>query len=194
MWMITLQRLMRRSAPLRLVLGLVVASSTYSACLVAEDFSPGNFQGLVMGKATSTDALRLFGKPDNVSRDEQRGYNWVYYHDIGPVSGRVEMYEKIENQIIETVVVYPNTKLSVADAVKQFGPSFKLVRYNFDNCLGNATEAPIYESPDGPLLFLVSPGLGITIRVEKDVVQDVEYNSKPIGATKSQCTTNQPPQ
>jgi hypothetical protein len=168
---------------------LVLTAWIYSVFLLAEDFRPANFQGLVMGKATTADATRLFGKPDNVSRDEQRGYNWLYYQDIGPVSGKVEMYAKFGNDIIETVVVYPSTQPSVADAIKRFGPSLKLVRYNFDNCLGNADEAPINESLDGSLPFLVSPALGLSMRVNyKNFVETIEYNSKPIGATKSRCS------
>jgi hypothetical protein len=172
---------------LKIVCRVVVVISILSTPCLAEEFSPWTFRGLVMGKATVNDAIRLLGQPDNVSRDLRRGYNWIYYHDLGPVPGGVEMYARLKDDVVETVVVYPTRKLSVAEALRQLGPGFELRRYRFDSCLGKATEAPIYESPDGPLQFLVSPGKGMALMVEAGFVQSIEYGSQPIGSAVSQC-------
>jgi hypothetical protein len=170
------------------LIAFVLAGSFYRACASAQlDFSPANFEGLVMGKVTVTTVTQRFGKPDNILKDDVRGYNWLYYHDIGRVPGKVEMHAKFKTDIVDTLVVYPTGKLSVENALKLFGPTFKLIRYDFDNCLGQGDEAPIYESPSGSLEFLVSRELGMWLLSENGMISYIWYGSKPLGSQKSQC-------
>jgi hypothetical protein len=158
-----------------------------AACAMAEDeFKAGQFQGLALGKATIEAAIARFGEPTDTFDDGRGGY-WIYYQDIGPVPGRVEIIGDSMTRLIETVVVYPSKKLSVQDAEKRLGPDFKLIHYNFDECLGDGGEAPIYESPKGSLAFSVSSALGIALKVGHEKVDFIEYLSKPLGSKTSRC-------
>jgi hypothetical protein len=167
----------------------VIALIGCGSAFAQSDFTPATFQGLVLGKATFSEVTQLLGIPGRTWQDDRRGYLWVYYRDIGPIAGRLEMYMNSKTMVLEDVVIFPEPLLSVADAQKRLGGNFRTIHYDFDNCLDNGGEAPLYESPDGSLEFLVSATSGIIIYADSDHehVSYISYMSRPIGAKASRC-------
>lgn len=155
------------------------------AARAQDSFKPAQFAGLRVGKDTITVAEQRLGKPNKVFRDNA-GATWVYYRDVGPAAGKVEIIADSKSGMIDSVVVYPSN-LSVEEAKKLFGPGFSVIRYDFDLCLADADGAPLFESNDGQLEYIVYPGLGIAIQLNAGEAESIRFLSKPLGAKKSQC-------
>ncbi len=98
-----------------------------------DDFRPATFRGLTIGKAKIADVMKQLGPP--VQRwDDKRGTVWMYYKDIGPVSGKVEITVNKKTQFVDYVAVYPDNV--TLDAAKElFGSGYRTIRSAFDTCL-----------------------------------------------------------
>ena len=77
--------------------------------------------------------------------------------------------------------------LSLEKAKAIFGPDFKVIYYDFDSCLGKGGSAPIFESKDGDLEFVVYAERGIVIYVGGKGADYISYLSKPLGTKTSRC-------
>jgi len=150
----------------------------------AQDFRPAQFRGLTMGKSTIADAERLLGKPETILRKPDA--TWIYYKDLGPAPGRVEIIADTKTAVIESVNVYP-TDLPMEKAKAIFGPAFKIISYDFDTCLAFGGSAPLFESKDGQFDFVAYADQGIAIRSFAKNTRSIEYLSKPIGPKQSRC-------
>ena len=166
------------------IIALIIAPLTIA--MAEESFRPAIFAGLKLGTATIGDAKKLLGAPKTQFRDDA-GTTWVYYADVGPVPGKVEIIAKSATGIIETIELSP-AKLSFREAQRLFGPNFKVVHYKFDNCLRQGDGAPLYEAADGPLAYTVYEDLGIALSVDGTDVESIQYRSKPLGTKISQCS------
>jgi hypothetical protein len=156
---------------------------------VAQDlFRPANFLGIRTGRDTIDTVIRKFGKPKSLFKDVT-GVTWLYYTDLGPVSGKVEVVAITRTQKINAIILYPDY-LTLAAAKQIFGPKSKRVSYDTDMCLEYGGIAPLYESPVGPLEFIVYPELGIVIDPVGERADSIEYLSVPKGRKTSRC---QPP-
>jgi hypothetical protein len=154
--------------------------------MAQDSFKPAEFAGLRVGKATVTEAKKRLGQPRDSFRGGM-GTDWLYYSDVGPVPGKVEIIADSKTGLIEGVSVYPDN-LTLKEATKLFGPNYRTVRYALDECLSSGGDgAPIYESKDGPLEYVVYSDQGIAIAPDGEQVRSIEYLSRPLGAKKSQC-------
>jgi hypothetical protein len=151
-------------------------------------FKPAVFQGLVVGRTKLTGVIKRFGQPDGTWRNGD-GYTSVYYHDIAPIPGMVEMYENERTHIIGTVIVSPKD-MSLEDVQKALGLMLKPVHYAFDDCLGNGEASPVYESPTGNLVFFEANESGISVHANDNNVEIV-YQSVPTGSKTSRCAARQ---
>src|SRR5579862_3788411 len=126
------------------IISLILQALAHPAWSADEDFHPADFSGLKLGQAIITDVRKKLGPPKPEFRDGA-GTTWLYYVDVGPVPGKVEFIADSATGRIETVEVSP-TKLPLKEAQKLFGPKFKVIRYNFDECLRKGDAAPVYEA------------------------------------------------
>lgn len=156
--------------------------------VVQEGFAPAKFVDLGIGKATITEVTNRFGRPTDVHRDNS-GTTWLYYRNVGPVPGKVEMQADTKSEILQLVSVFPDN-LFLEGARKLFGQNFKVIRYNFDSCLNVGGEAPLYESKDGQIEFIVYERLGIALSRDGEQIKEIDYLSKPIGTKESRCKVN----
>ena len=149
-----------------------------------DSFRPAQFRGLTMGKSTIADVTRLLGKPATIVRKPDA--TWIYYRDLGPAPGRVEIIADTKTTVIESVNVYPND-LTLGKAKAILGPAFKVIRYDWDSCFSVGGSSPVLESKDGPLERVVYAEQGIVIKAEGARADYVAYRSEPFGAKQSQC-------
>jgi hypothetical protein len=172
----------RRTA---LLCSLLVASILSLNPASAQDgFRPAKFRGLTMGKDKIADVTRLLGKPETILRKPDA--TWIYYKDLGPAPGEVEIIADTKTTVIESVNVYP-TELTLEKAKAIFGPAFKVIRYEFDGCLSFGGAAPLYESEDGQFEHVVYAGQGIVINNGGKYISWIAYRSIPIGTKQSRC-------
>jgi hypothetical protein len=153
----------------------------------------GTYRGLTAGKSKGTDVLRILGEPKRQDRlvDQSLGESnpevWYLYDTAGEFAGELTVVIEKRTDVVSRIDLNPDN-LSKADVVKHFGPDYILTRYDFDDCLGNEESAPLYESPNGPLLEIEYRQSGIAVSVdEAGRVKTISYVSKPIGAQESKC-------
>lgn len=149
-----------------------------------DSFRAAQFRGLTMGKDRVADAIRLLGKPETILRKPDA--TWIYYQDLGPAPGRVEIIADTKTTVIKSVNVFPS-ELSLVRAKAFFGPAFKIVHYDWDSCLSSGGSSPVFESKDGPLERIVYAEKGIVIKADGAKVDYISYSSKPPGTKRSRC-------
>ncbi len=154
-----------------------------------EVFRPAVFSGIRVGRDTVAAAKRRFGPPKDTFKDRSGTY-WVYYENIGPVRGRVEIIADSKTEVIWNINLTPNPKLSLAEAIALFGKRYRRVRFDDDLCLNTADGAPLYESPTGMHEYIVYSSIGVIIVPEGG--NRIEYLGRPVGAKRSQCVGKAP--
>lgn len=157
------------------------------------DWHASTYRGLVVGKATCSDMLRVFGTPqwsgnpgDQTNADPEPEV-WNEYETGGDFPGKLTVVVDERSGAILAIDLDP-TNLSKEQAIAHFGDDYIVTRYAHDDCLGNGESAPLYESPDGPILVVEYRERGIAISLrDKETVQTISYVKEPIGATSSRC-------
>jgi hypothetical protein len=166
---------MLRSLILVLVAGALCAQST---------FRPARFGGLVLGKAKERDFVAKFGKPKTRFED-RRGTLWIYYDDIAPAPGRVELVGDVKTTTINAIDWSPSA-MTLNEVKALFGKGYKEVKFSSDTCLNDGGDTPIFEDPNGDIAFLVYDQLGVALNINTYPLV-VEYLSEPLGPKKSRC-------
>ena len=164
--------------PRRLILWGVTSGSP--AWMAQDSFKSAEFAGLRVGKATVAEARKRLGQPRDSFRGAM-GTDWLYYSDVGPIPGKVEIIADSTTGLIEGVSVYPDSQ-PLREATKLFGPNYRTVRYAFDECLSSGGDgAPIYESKDGPLEYVVYSDQGIAIATDGERVRSMRSSEPTTG-------------
>lgn len=153
----------------------------------SKDFTPAVFNGLILGRARVEDFVKKYGKPLSRVADNEGG-EYVYYKDIGPVKGKVEIMTSIKSQIVNTVIVYPDKELYESDIKKLYGERFQVRRYELDNCLSSGGSAPLFESINGRSEYMIYPSLGLAVSLTS--TSYLEFSVEPPGKKESQCAKN----
>ena len=161
----------------------------------SREWRAATYLELTVGKSTLADMSRVLGKPNwsgppaDQTNNEPNPEVWNEYHRGGELPGKLTVITDKGSGVIQGIDLYPEG-LSKADAVKHFGNDYLSTRYEFDKCLGGEESAPMYESPDGTLLYLEYRDRGLAIAVDgQGKVSHISYVSKPIGAASSRCKT-----
>ncbi len=163
-----------------LMIGTVPIATAQSA------FKPATFNGLTMGRSTVSDARKKLGEPENTFTD-RREIDWLYYRDIGPAKGRIEMIADHKTGVIKEVSLSRST-LTFAGAQTLFGRGYRLAKYDIDHCLAETEEGgPLYESPKGYVEYVVYDAQGIALSLDGGRVNYVYFLSEPLGAKSSIC-------
>jgi hypothetical protein len=157
------------------------------------EWRAATYRGLTVGKSTSADMLRVLGKPHwsgppgDQTEDDPDPEVWNEYEAGGDFPGKLTVVLDKRSGVILTIDLDP-TNLSKKQAIEYFGDNYIVTRYAHDNCLGNGESAPVYESPDGPILDIEYRERGIAVSIGSgERVNTISYVKGPIGATSSQC-------
>lgn len=152
-----------------------------------------SYKGLTIGKSTRADMIRVLGDPqwsgspgDQLANDPNPE-TWSEYESGGEFPGKLTVILDERSGVISGIDLYPEN-LSRDEAIKHFGNDYILARYDFDQCLGNEESAPLYESPDGQIVNIEYRARGIAVGIDQTgKVKQINYVSKPLGATESKC-------
>lgn len=143
-----------------------------------DSFKPAQFAGIQVGRDTLAVARLKLGQPTEFFRDRS-GTNWVYYSDVGPIQGKVEIQANSKTGVIGVVNVFPRSLLA-KNVKDHFGPRFRVIRY--DLC-----EAGLIESENGASKLLMYSEKGIAIQLDGESVSYISYLSKAPNIGKSRC-------
>lgn len=152
----------------------------------ARGWRAATFQGLRVGTATESEMLRRLGTPLHRTRVRWTDTVVVWSYEFergGEFAGRVVVNVDTATGVVAGVATHPE-RLTVAEAIRHFGPGWRRTRYASDECLADAESAPLYESPHGPEEYLEYRARGIAIPLETgDTVREIYYRrGTPLGA------------
>ena len=171
---------------------LVLAASATCASqhALGQAWKPAIYHGLIMGKCTRDDLSRVLGTPKWKGKEQDTGIPIITYDISDPILGTLVVYET--GGIVTSMTLEPRTKISKNGAIRLLGPRYKTVRYSTDDCLTAGGAAPIYESPDGPIVHLEYRDRGLAVALRGDEVAAIIWASKPFGPTQSACKGSKP--
>ncbi|HEU4511013.1 MAG TPA: hypothetical protein VFR78_22470 [Pyrinomonadaceae bacterium] len=146
------------------------------------------YHGLTMGRSNVDEMRRILGAPKRSEvLSEGKSISEVWYHYDGPQDFAGTFRVIVDGNIVQAVDILPKD-LKAEEAIKHFGPDYIITRYDFDSCLGDEESAPLFESPNGAVIYIEYRERGIAIAVTgTGNVNEVRYVSKPIGAESSKC-------
>jgi hypothetical protein len=180
---------------MKIVIAIVLAAlvvqggfATDTQAAISRKWVPAVYRGLIVGKSTRGDVLRVLGKPKYIDKEEETGIPRSNYEVSDPVSGILVV--SIERGIVQGMELYPNKQYSNSEIVRVFGSHYLAVRYDFDDCLSGGGSAPIYENPNGLIEHVEYRNRGIAIAFHNGVVESILFVARPFGPTRSRCTGN----
>jgi hypothetical protein len=145
------------------------------------------FRGLVVGKSTYADMLRLLGKPKEkeVFRDRRRKAQefWYTYEALDELHGQFTVVVNAINDRIISIISYPSNS-SKQRVIAHFGKDYLITRYSFCPGFQESEAGRLFQSPKGNVIFLEYRSRGIAILIsDTDVVNEIKYVARPIGFT-----------
>jgi len=177
---------MRASKMIIIALSVVTAITTQSALSaptrrpqttssnVNKSWMLPTFHGLQVGKSTTQDVLRVFGKPDSKGPsydsllESDKDGEILYEYSKGPDGdGNVDVLFGKRTGVLSAIMVYPK-HMTRAEAITQFGSDFEESNNRLGAC-PTATERKAFEREHpktNPVLLY--PKLGLYIDVNDD--------------------------
>ncbi len=153
-----------------------------------QNWRAATYRGLTIGKSTRADIYRILGKPKWVSsstkESKKPGSETQYgYEGSEKIIGKFALIISVNKKggKIESLRLSPED-LSMEDAIKYFGIDYVETRYAFCGGFEDTDSAPIYESPEGQLLFLEYRRRGIALSVNyQRKVTEILYDKQSPG-------------
>ena len=141
---------------------------------VSQNWGQATFKGLVVGKSTSADVIREFGKPkwkggvqELVVPSDKDGELQYQYSAPSDVNGDVYVYFRRRTGVVSAILFYPKS-MTRADAIAQFGSDFEESNEKLGPCPTAQERKAVeqYHIDYGPLL--VYRKLGLYVDIKKD--------------------------
>jgi hypothetical protein len=142
-----------------------------------------------MGKSTRAEVIKALGKPIWNGKEEGTGVPMMSYEVNDPLPGTLFVYTT--KGILEEMKLSLKKKINQNDIIHLFGSNYIFVRYDTDECLGDAESVPIYQSTNGPIKTMQYRSLGVVADYdynEDDTVYAIRYIYKLSVRTHSLCT------
>jgi len=178
-----------KTFPAFLVAAFVLAGApTAEAQTVrSKSWVPAVYHGLVVGKSTRNNVLRILGKPKSTGRAAESDPPMLYYdYDVAdPVKGRIEVY--FRGAIVDSMALYPDASLTQEDVIRILGERYSLVRYAGDDCLGSGGAGPMYEDPEGDIKHMEYRNRGLAVAFNSSKVEAILYVQRAFGPTHPRC-------
>ncbi len=132
------------------------------------EWRPGEFNGLLTGKATRQDVVRRLGSPKLKTRPEgPNDPELEKWHYDSPQFGIGCCDLLFQSGVLQEVTLeLPNVNEETAK--QRFGGTFQPVRYSSLKTQIQGGSAPLCEDPTGETLLLANPHSGLYLWVEAD--------------------------
>ena len=148
------------------------------------------YRSITIGKSTAKELFQKWGKPESTGNwdwdNPKKPKHLLYNYDIKEgLAGRAQVDVETKTGKVISITLSPD-ELSMKQAVELFGSEYIETRYKFCNCdFGDG--APIFESPDGHLIYIEYRGRGIAMFAGyKGLVNSIQFVDRPVGLKSSQ--------
>lgn len=147
------------------------------------------YRGITIGKSTAKNIFQKWGKPkrsghlegDNPKNPKFRRYDYDAQNEF---TGKIRVLVEAKTSKVASITISPD-ELSMIQAIVLFGKDYIETQYKFCTC-DLADAAPIFESPDGNLLYIEYRSRGIAMFVgNQERITSIKFVDKPIGFTSS---------
>jgi hypothetical protein len=139
-----------------------------------EDWGQATFHGLIVGKSTSADVIREFGKPkwkggvqELVVPSDKDGELQYQYSAPSDVKGDVYVYFRRRTGVITAILFYPKS-MTRADAITQFGSDFEESNEKLGPCPTTQERKTVAQYHIDYGVLLVYRKLGLYVDIKKD--------------------------
>jgi hypothetical protein len=171
---------------------LAIRSNAPQQAPARDRWHTARYRGLIVGRSSVSDLLRILGKPKEISTPEGQSkstarHNVYFFPDAGEFSGPLTVDVDKRTRRVIGIECKPDY-LTKDDAIKHFGAGYVETRYT--SCGDDSDEvAPLYEALDGQLLYVEYRERGIAICIGyANQVSSIEYLSSGIGfKSKAEC-------
>lgn len=134
------------------------------------------YQGLAIGKSTSADVERVFGKPiwsgppeEKLIDDDSEDELLYEYLNVGNVEGQTTIVLGARSRLVKAIDVYPRQPLALQKVIEQYGNQYVERESASAPCLTKG--ATLNSAPPKPREYpytLVYPQQGMYVLVSKD--------------------------
>jgi hypothetical protein len=153
-------------------------------------WKPANYRGLIMGKSTRADVLRVLGKPKWIGKEEDTVVPIMEYEVVDPVPGKLTVF--VHKGTLDSVALSPTKPMLKDDIIRLFGHHYRTVHYSTDDCLDDGGAAPLFEDPKGPFEHMEFRSRGVTVALAYDddeKVESIVFIDKSVIPTHSICAS-----
>jgi hypothetical protein len=141
---------------------------------VNRNWGQATFHGLVVGKSTSADVIREFGKPkwkggvqELVVPSDKDGELQYQYSSPSDVNGDVYVYFRRRTGVVSAILFYPKS-MTRADAIAQFGSDFEESNEKLGPCPTAQERKAVEQYHIDYGVLLVYRRLGLYVDIKKD--------------------------
>ena len=158
-----------------------------------DTWRPGNLKGLVVGKATREEFLKVFGTPISTSRptvDLPEGEDSSIvdeFHYPEPFE-KLQAFFSPDTMLLTGMVLVPS-KMTLDDLVAIYGNQYVVTKYKFIECLGDAGSSMVIEDREGSVTYYEYRSLGMIVSVSDadGSIRFIEFVSGPLDTGKARC-------
>jgi len=164
------------------VLGMILLALICGA-EAQQTWKAGEFQGLLTGKATRKDVLRVLGATEASKNARIEIYS--YPNDGGKVVVEVNR----QSGLVETIAQQYSPNITRTEASRRFGKDYREVRYSISPCPQTGAIPSVYRDPKGGIELLEYSGKGLVLWPNQygfDIAAAV-YRASPLPAKKQVC-------
>ncbi|MDT8068651.1 MAG: hypothetical protein ROO76_10865 [Terriglobia bacterium] len=123
-------------------------------------WKPADFRGLVAGKSTRKDVIRMLGAATPKRGRQLETYSYAGKGDFG---ANVIVEVRLATGVIETITERFSPNITRTQAHKKYGEDYREVQYSVADCPHEGVNALAYRDPNGPIGLLVYSKQGIVL-------------------------------
>jgi hypothetical protein len=169
-----------------LLFGMVAGAGCTLAAQQGSPWRPGQFKGLVTGKATRKDVFRVFG-----AREPKKGTRIEVYEYPGKGDFSADVIVEVSRAtgVVETITEKFSPNITRTQARKKFGERYNEVQYSVAECAHEGMNALAYRDPKGPIGLIEYPQQGLVLWPNQEGfdIAAALYLAKPLPGRKPVC-------
>lgn len=169
------------------VLAMLLVASGGLAGQQRSTWKPGVFHGLIAGKSTRKDVVRVLGATTPTTSAHLESYSYPGQGDFG---SNVIVEVNRGTGVVETITERFSPNITRTQARKKYGEHYNEIQYSIAECPHEGVNALAYRDPKGPVGLIEYPREGLVLWPNEqgfDIAAAL-YLAKPMPMKKPACS------